>query len=120
MIGGNITAQLQVQAGTTRNEIGERVPAWENVIELKGWLDLQGGDSKHTSFNAKIQESTHIFICDYKPIPGTLEVEGKVVKVSAETCRMVANSQRYDVMLIDDPMGMHKQLEIYLRYTGGQ
>ena len=26
----------------------------------------------------------------------------------------------YDVMLIDDPMKMHKQLEIYLKYAGGQ
>ena len=119
MIGGNVKAVLQVST-TERNEIGERVPVWHDAVTLTGWLDLQSGDSKYTTYNAKIQESTHLFVCDYLPIPATLEVEGKTVKVSAENARMVANSQRYDVMLIDDPMGLHKQLEIYLKYTGGQ
>lgn len=119
MIGGNIEAQLQIRT-TGKNAIGEPVEDWHDVVELKGFLDLSSGDSKYTTFNAKIQESTHIFICDYKPIPATLDVEGKIVKVSAENARMVANSQDYDVMLIDDPMNLHKQLEIYLKYTGGQ
>lgn len=120
MIGGNTTALLQVQAGHTRNEVGKRVPVWLDVVELKGFLDLQSGDSKYTSFNAKIQESTHVFICDYAPIPATLEVDGQIVQVCAENVRMVADSQRYDVKLIDDPMGLHKHLEIFLKYTGGQ
>ena len=119
MIGGNIKAVLQVST-TTKNEIGEKVQEWHDVAELLGFLDLQSGDSKYTTYNAKIQESTHIFICDYKPILGTLDVNGKTVKVSAENARMVANSQRYDVKLIDDPMELHKHLEIYLKYTGGQ
>lgn len=129
MIGGNVKAVLQVST-TEKNEIGEKVKVWHDVPVtmpgrkepgLFGWLDLQSGDSKYTTYNAKVQESTHLFICDYLPIPATLEVEGKTtVRVSAENARLVANSQRYDVMLIDDPMGLHKQLEIYLKYTGGQ
>lgn len=119
MIGGNTTAILQVST-TTKNSIGESVKAWHDVVELKGFLDLQAGDSKHTTFNAKIQESTHMFICDYKAIPDTLEIDDKVVKVTAENARMVANSKRYDVMLIDDPMGLNKHLEIFLKFTGGQ
>ena len=128
-IGGNITVSLQVQAGFTRNGIGERVPAWHDVpvtdengevIDWIGWLDLQSGDSKHNTYNAKMQESTHVFLSDYVTIPDTFEVDGEIVKVNAETTRMVANSQRYDVMLIDDPMGLHEQLEVYLKYTGGQ
>ena len=119
MIGGNVKAVLQVST-TERNEIGERVPVWHDAVTLTGWLDLQSGDSKYTTYNAKMQESTHLFICDYLPIPATLEVEGKTVRVSAENARMVANSQRYDVMLIDNPMGLNKHLEIYLKYTGGQ
>ena len=119
MIGGNTKAILQVST-TTKNEIGEKVPVWHDVVELTGWLDLQAGDSKYTSFSAKIQESTHVFVCDYKPIPDTLEVDGNIVQVSAENSRMVANSKRYDVMLIDNPMELNKQLEIYLKYTGGQ
>lgn len=125
MIGGNTIAVLQVQAGTTKNRIGERITKWVDVLinekaNITGWLDLQSGDSKHTTYNAKMQESTHIFLCDYVPIPDTLEVEGIKYPVNAETTRMVVNSQRYDVLLIDDPMGLHRQLEIYLKFTGGQ
>ena len=119
MIGGNTTAILQVCI-TTKNAIGEQVPSWHNVWEHKGFLDLQAGDSKHTSFNAKIQESTQVFVCDYKPIPDTFEVDGKIVVVSTENSRLVVNSKRYDVMLIDNPMELNKQLEIYLKFTGGQ
>lgn len=119
MIGGNIKAVLQVST-TTKNEIGERVPAWHDVVELTGFLDLQSGDSKYTNHNAKIQESTHIFICDYTPTPATLEVEGKTVKVSVENARIVTLTQKYDVMLIDNPMELNKHLEIYLKFTGGQ
>lgn len=119
MIGGNTTAKLQVSI-SSKNAIGEFVQSWHNVVDLPGWLDLSSGDSKRTIYNAKVQESSHVFVGDYVPIPDTLEVNGKKVRVRAENCRMVVNSQRYDVMLIDDPMGMHKQLEIYLKYTGGQ
>ena len=119
MIGGNITALLQVRT-TTKNAIGEAVEKWHTVMELKGWLDLQSGNSNYQTFNAKIQESTHVFVCDYKPIPGTLDVDGKTVNVSSENARMVTGSMLYDVMLIDDPMELHEQLEIYLKFTGGQ
>lgn len=119
MIGGNIKAILQVSTAT-KNEIGARDKSWHDVMELTGWLDLQAGDSKYTTYNAKIQESTHVFVSDYQAIPETIEVDGKVVRVSAENARMVANSKRYDVLLIDDPMELHEQLEIYLKYTGGQ
>lgn len=118
-IGGNIEAVLQINA-PIENEIGSVKDAWHDVITLKGFIDLSSGDSKHTTYDAKIQESTHIFICDYKPIPESLEVEDNFIRVSPENARMVANSQRYDVMLIDDPMNLHKHLEIYLKYTGGQ
>ena len=119
MIGGNIEALLQINV-PVENEIGSVVDTWHDVIALKGFLDLSAGDSKHTTYDAKIQESTHIFICDYRPIPESLEVEGNFIMVSPENARMVANSQRYDVMLIDNPMNLNKHLEIYLKYTGGQ
>lgn len=129
MIGGNTTVVLQVSAGFEKNRLGERVPAWHNVpvtapdgkeTEWIGWLDFQSGEARNSSYMANIQESTHIFLSDYVVIPATLEVDGKIVKVTSENTRMVANSQLYDVKLIDDPMNLHKQLEIYLKYTGGQ
>lgn len=119
MIGGNTEAILQVSTAID-NEIGEPDYTWHDVMPFKGWLDLSGGDSKYTTYNAKMQESTHVFVCDYKPIPEALEVNGEMVEVTAENARMVAKSQAYDVLLIDNPMELDEQLEFYLKFTGGQ
>lgn len=111
-IGGNKTAEIQV-AKTTENEIGERVKAWETVQTLTGWLDFSGGDSKYNTYNAKLQESTHLFIADYTPL-----AEG----VKAENSRLLIDGIIYDVMYFDNPMGLEtgSQWEIFLKYTGGQ
>ena len=111
-IGGNITALIQVYTAT-KNSIGETVQTWADAQTIKGWLDLQAGDSKYTTFNAKMQESTHIFIADF------VELDPRII---AEAARMVINGKRYDIMLIDNPMemGSGSQLEIYLKFTGGQ
>lgn len=110
MIGGNTTGLIQT-ATITKNEIGESVPEWKDAQSLTGWLDLSSGDSRYTTYDAKIQESTHLFIADYVPLDES---------ITAENSRMIVNGGRYDITLIDDPMGMHEHLEIYLRYTGGQ
>ena len=111
-IGGNITAVIQT-ATTTKNAIGEQVKSWADAQTLKGWLDLQTGDSRYTTYNAKIQESTHVFIADYVPLADGIQ---------AENSRMTINGKVYDILLIDNPMemGSGSQLEIYLKYTGGQ
>lgn len=106
MIGGNIEAVIQQKSGSTTNEIGERIHEWADIQQLNGWLDLSAGDSKY-SYNAKLQESTHIFICDYVPIDR-----------KSDDKRLVVSGVAYDVLLIDDPMELHQQLEIYLRYVG--
>ena len=111
-IGGNTRATIQVFT-QAKNEIGEMVKTWADVQTIKGWLDLQSGDSRNTTFNAKIQESTHIFIADYVLLDS---------RITAEGARMVINGKRYDILLIDNPMEMQSgsQLEFYLRFTGGQ
>ena len=111
-IGGNTKAIIQVYTGT-KNSIGEMVKTWVDAQAIRGWLDLQSGDSRYTTFNAKIQESTHIFIADY------VELEPAI---TAESARMVINGKVYDILLIDNPMemGSGSQLEFYLRFTGGQ
>lgn len=110
MIGGNKLAEIQIST-TTKNAIGEQVKAWETVQTLKGWLDLQGGDSKYTTYNAKMQESTHIFLADYVQLDK---------RITAENSRAVIDGKVYDIMLLDNPMEMNLQWEIYLKYTGGQ
>ena len=111
-IGGNITAVIQTVT-TTKNAIGEQVKSWADAQTLKGWLDLQTGDSRYTTYNAKIQESTHVFVADYVPLAAGIQ---------AENSRMTINGKVYDILLIDNPMemGSGSQLEIYLRFTGGQ
>ena len=107
MIGGNTEALLQRKTGSTYNHIGEQMHEWSDYHRFEsGWLDLSAGDSKHT-YNAKLQESTHIFITDYAAIDS-----------KANDKRMVINGTEYDVLLIDDPMELHEQLEIYLKYVG--
>lgn len=111
-IGGNTTAIIQT-CTTTKNRIGEHVKSWADAQTIKGWLDLTAGDSKYTTYNAKIQESTHVFIADYVALDS---------RITAETSRMVIGGKRYDVLLIDNPMelGGGSQLEFYLKFTGGQ
>ena len=111
-IGGNTKAQFQI-CTTAKNDIGEHVQTWTNAQSIKGWLDLSSGEARFSTYNAKIQESTHVFIADYVPLDS---------RITAESSRMVINGKRYDVLLIDNPMemGTGSQLEIYLKYTGGQ
>lgn len=109
-IRGNTSAVIQIYT-VGKNEIGEQVKSWTNAQTVKGWLDLSSGESRYTTYNAKIQESTHIFIADYVTLAEDIQ---------AENSRMIIAGKRYDVLLIDDPMEMHQQLEIYLKYTGGQ
>ncbi len=109
-IGGNITAEIQTFSSST-NFIGEAEKTWTGVQSLTGFLDLRSGDSKYSPYDAKIEESTHLFICDYVSLDD---------KITAENSRAVINSKVYDILLIDNPMGLCEQLEIYLKFTGGQ
>jgi SPP1 family predicted phage head-tail adaptor len=106
MIGGNTEALLQIKSGSETNSIGEKVQSWTDNRKLWGWLDLSTGDSKY-QYDAKLQESTHIFITDYTPIDR-----------KADNKRLKVNGVVYDVLLIDDPMELHQQLEIYLKFVG--
>lgn len=118
-IDGNTEAVIQIRT-TVKNELGEDVGTYIPARpSFYGWLDLSGGDSKYTTYHAKIQESTHIFVCDYFPLVCQTE-EHASMKITPENSRLVINSEVYEVMLYDNPMNMGRQLEIYLKYTGGQ
>ncbi len=108
MIGGNIEARIQVKT-TEKNEIGERVPSWKTIAILWGYLDFMGQSTNSTNFKTKLEESTHIFICDY------VELEKNV-----ENKRMLINDEVYDITFIDNPMNLNKHLEIFLEYKGRQ
>ena len=110
MIHGNTRMLLQNKTVVT-NAIGEQVPEWMTVQTLFGWLDLQSGGTNYNKYNAKIQESTHLFLADYVQLDS---------RITAEKSRAVIDGLAYDITLIDDPMGMHQHLEIFLKFTGGQ
>lgn len=136
-IGGNQIALFQVKDEGQKNSIGERIHTWVDVASAKGWLDLANGESSNTNFNSKIQESTHIFLCDFQSFKGLSGqwvwdalnfVNGKIsdatlqktVDATSENARMLIDGQVYQIQVIDDPMNMHQHLEIYLKYVGGQ
>lgn len=113
MIGGNITALIQVKDKGTRNKIGELEHVWTDVASLYGWLDYSGGQSDIGTYDAKIQETTHIFLCDYQ------QIEQESVDMTSDNARMVIGGNVYQILQIDDPMELHQHLEIFLKYVGG-
>lgn len=135
-ISGNIQALLQVKRKGAKNAIGERTNTWADCASILGWLDLSTGDSKHTTFSAKIQESTHIFLCDFTSLKnlstkwvwdpfsfltGVISTgEQETVDITSDNARMLVNGSVYEILLIDNPMNMNDHLEIYLKFVGGQ
>lgn len=107
-IGGKTIGQVQTSTAV-KNAIGEAEKTWVTAFSHTGWLDLQSGDSKYTSFSAKLEESTHVFICDY---------HSGIYALAGQDVRMIIKGVVYDVLLIDNPMEMDEQLEIYLRKVG--
>lgn len=106
MIGGNKHATLQVKT-ITKNKIGESVEIYEDFHSFYGWLDFLSGGASTDNYNAMIQESTHVFVCDYFPI-----------SLQESECMLVVDGKPYEVTLIDNPMELNEQLEFYLKYTG--
>lgn len=109
-IGGKTVGIIQTKT-TAKNEIGEAIKTWADAFKQVGWLGMQSGESKYTSFNAKIEESTHVFLCDY---------HSGIYSLADQDTRMVIKGSVYDVLHIDNPDEMDEHLEIYLRKIGGQ
>ena len=108
MIGGNTTAIIQTKT-SSKNEYGALTDTWKDITTIKGFLDFIGGDGSYKSnFKGKLEETTHIFICDYNEA---------VAKTQPTTSRLFIDGQIYDVLMIDDPMGLHKHIEIMLKYN---
>jgi hypothetical protein len=107
-IGGNINGAIQTKTAVSKNEMGESVHKWETAFSHPGWLGMQSGDSKRT-YNAKIEESTHVFLCDY---------HAGIYALADKDTRMILKGFVYDVLLIDNPDEMDEQLEIYLKKVG--
>ena len=108
MIGGNVTAVLQKKT-SSKNAFGEKVEAWTDLTTFNGFLDFIGGDKSYKSnFKGKLEETTHIFICDYNQT---------VWKARKKVCRLFIDNEVYEVLIIDNPMGLNRHLEIMLKFN---
>lgn len=105
-IGGNTNLILKVKS-QTNNEIGEKETTWVDYKTIHGFMDFMSETTDRIKFNSKIVESTHVFVCDYVDIDKS-ELELKAFH----------NNKEYDITFIDDPMGLHYHLEIFLKYIG--
>ena len=104
-IGGNIRAIIQIKE-TKRNDLGETVTEFKYFKTITGYLDYISGESTFAVYNTKLQDTTHIFICDYEDLPEENEI------------RFLINDKPYEIKLIDIPMRIKHHMEIYLRYVG--
>lgn len=107
-IGGNITATIQTKQ-TQKNEIGESVQHWADSFTFNGWLGMQSGEQRYSTYNAKIEESSHVFLCDF---------HSGVYALADQDTRMIIKGVVYDVTYIDNPDEMDEHLEIYLKRVG--
>ena len=82
-IGGTITGVIQL-ASYSPNASGEQVPTWKDALRLTGFLDMMSGSAGYMAYNAKIQESTHVFLCDYAPLPKGVDAE----TAAEDACRI--------------------------------
>ena len=108
MLGGNVNAEIQVK-NITKSSIGENIESWETVKTIRGYLDFISGEKRYTTYDAKIQQSTHVFVCSY------FDLTDQILTINT---RLVINGKKYDVVLIDNPMELNRQIEILLKYTG--
>ena len=102
-IGGNVDCVLKYETFTT-SIIGERVKDWVNLQTIHGFLDLMNNGKDFATYNKAMEDSTHVFICDYVSI-----------SKSATELKATINGKDYDVTYIDNPMELHKHLEIFLK-----
>ena len=110
-IGGKTAGVVQTKASEVKNAIGEAENKWTDTFLVFGWLGLQGGGFDRTERYAKIEESTHVFLCDF---------HNGIYALADQDTRMVIKGKMYDVLLIDNPDELDEQLEIYLKKVGGQ
>lgn len=110
MIGGNVELTVYNKLSHDKNEIGEVEPSNSEGEKIMGFLDYISGSADLSKFHAKVEESTHVFICDY--------ADNVCMFNSAVTKCGVTGYGDFQILLVDDPMGLHQHIEVYLKYIG--
>jgi len=102
-IGGNVTCQLMKNVSVA-NAIGEQVRILEPFMNLRGYLDLRGETTDRERFKGKLEQTTNVFVMDF------VEIDVDIRSVTFVDHK----GRKYDVLLIDNPMELNRQIEIYL------
>ena len=104
-IGENIRAIIQIKENK-RNDLGETITEFKDFKTITGYLDYMSGENTFAGYNAKLEDTTHIFFFFYEDLP------------NENSIRLQIDGRAYEVKLIDVPMGIKHHMEIYLRYVG--
>lgn len=91
------------------NGIGGNAEKEDEVFKVQGFLDLAqgfGANGENSNLNSFLQESTHILITDYRE------------DISNKNWIIDSKGNRYNIVLVDDPVSRHHHLEIYLKFVG--
>lgn len=99
---------LMVQRKTqTDDGIGGLIENWADLDSVDGYIDLVTGTDLNTMQNAYTEQSTHVAV-----IP-------EYVPWITDDMRIVDENKRwYSITYVDDPVGVHHHLELYLNYGG--
>lgn len=110
-IKGNATGAIVVSQTGSKNEYGEREHKTTEIV-VKGYLDMSGSDARRNIYDAKVEESTHIFICNYSE-----DIAG--LRGKEEMCSFKFKGLDYDLLYIDNVMELNEHMELYLKRAGG-
>ena len=120
---GEIHRKTQVSDGA-----GGFADTWVAIMTSRGCLDLQAGSERVVGLKVAT-EATHIWICSpftvlidddtattyfgspFAPSPYGVAIPANITNKD----RMVIDGKAYDIVYVDDPMGLGKHLEIYLK-----
>lgn len=93
----------------TDDDIGGFNELWSDFTTLDGYIDLVNGTDINTVQNAYTEQSTHILVIPEYPVATTITDEMRVID---------SVGRFYVVNYVDDPVGVHHHLEIYLTFGG--
>lgn len=113
-VGGNTRGTLRRIKFKTNNlgiNEADETDTGNSICDLNGHLDLLTGGAKLTASTKILEESTHVFVCEYIDLVGKYDLDIH----SYEGLVLSVNGINHKVTYIDDPMWLHAHLEVFLK-----
>jgi len=103
-IKGNIQGTFR-RKQDVRNARGENDAIWVNVATVIGILDFNNQpQTERIKYSAKMEESTHIWFCDYFPMD-----------IPVHELRFYCRGHEYDVLILDEVQFQGQHYEVWLK-----